>query len=79
MWRANSKAWVTGQCFIEWIHKVFAPSVKKYLQENNLPLKCRLVMDNAPAHHPGLADELMEELDFITVKFLPSNTKGVLR
>jgi len=33
MWRANSKAWVTRQCFIEWIHEVFAPSVKKYLQE----------------------------------------------
>ena len=48
--------------------------MKKYLQENNLPLKCLLVMDNAPAHPPGLADELMEELDFITVKFLPLNT-----
>jgi len=31
-------------------------------------------MDNASAHPPGLADELMEELDFITVKFLPPNT-----
>lgn len=47
--------------------------MKKYLQENNLPLKCLLVMDNASAHPPGLADEFMEELDFITVKFLPPN------
>lgn len=76
MWRANSKAWVTRQCFIEWIHEVFAPSVKKYLQENNLLLKCLLMMDNAPAHPPGLADELMEKLDFITVKFLPPNRPG---
>ena len=74
MWGANSKAWVTRQCFIEWIHEVFAPSVKKYLQKNKLSLKCLLVMDNAPAHPPGLADKLMEELDFITVKFLPPNT-----
>jgi len=51
-----------------------APSVKKYLQENNLPLKCLFVTDNAPAHPPGLADELMEELDFITVEFLPPYT-----
>jgi len=53
--------------------------VKKYLQENNLPLKCLLVMDNAPAHLPGLADELMEELDFITVQFLPPNTTPLIQ
>jgi len=79
MWRADSKAWVTRQCFVEWIHQVFASSVKKYLQENNLPLKCLLVMDNAPAHPLGLADELMEELDFITVKFLPPNTSPLIQ
>jgi len=79
MWRANSKAWVTRQCFIERIHEVFAPSVKKYLQENNLPLKCLLVMDNAPAHPPSLADELMEELGFITVKLLPPNTTPLIQ
>jgi len=79
MWWANSKAWVTRQCFIEWIHEVFALSVKKYLQENNLPLKCLLVMDNAPAHLPGLADELMKELDFITVKFLPPNMTPLIQ
>jgi len=74
MWRANSKAWVTRQLFIEWIHEAFVPSVRKYLQENELPLKCLLVMDNAPAHPPGLQDELVEEFGFITVKFLPPNT-----
>ena len=74
MWRANCKAWVSRQFFIEWIHEIFAPSVKKYLQENNLPLKCLLVMDNVPVHPPGLSDELVEVLDFITVKFLPPNT-----
>ena len=65
--------------FYEWIHEVFAPSVKKYLQENNLPLKCLLVMHNAPAYPPGLADELMEELDFITVKFLPPNMTPLIQ
>ena len=72
-WRANCKAWVTRQYFIEWMHEVFAPSMNKYLQVNNLPLKCLLLMDNAPAHHPGLVDELMEELDF-----LPPNTAPVI-
>jgi len=36
-------------------------------------------MDNAPAHPPGLADELMEELDFITVKFLSPNTTPLIQ
>jgi hypothetical protein len=47
------------------VDAVFVPSVKKCLQENNLLLKCLLVMDNAPAHPPGLADELVEELDWL--------------
>ncbi|XP_053235637.1 uncharacterized protein LOC128409319 isoform X1 [Podarcis raffonei] len=70
MWRVNGRARVTRQFFIEWVHEVFGPSVKKYLQDKNLPLKCLLVMDNAPGHPPGLA----EEFGFINVKFLPPNT-----
>ena len=44
-----------------------------------MPLKCLLVMDNAPAHPLGLADELMEELDFITLKFLPPNMTPLIQ
>ncbi|GCC33434.1 hypothetical protein chiPu_0011903 [Chiloscyllium punctatum] len=71
MWRANMKAWVTRQFFTEWIHEEFAPSVKAYLEENNLPLKALLVMDNAPAHPPGLEEDLVGEYSFIKVMFLP--------
>ena len=73
MWRSNSKAWITRILFVEWINKVFSPAVKKYLAENNLPLKVLLVMDNAPAHPPGLED-LLEGFKFIKVNFLPPNT-----
>ena len=79
MWRANTKAWVTRQFFVEWIHEVFAPSVKKYLQEKNLPLKCLLVLDNAPAHPPGLEDDLVDEFDFIQIKYLPPNTTPLIQ
>ncbi|XP_028575874.2 uncharacterized protein LOC114592144 isoform X1 [Podarcis muralis] len=79
MWRANSRAWLTRRFFVEWVHEVFGPSVKKYLQDQNLPLKCLLVMDNAPAHPPGLADELREEFGFISVKFLPPNTTPLIQ
>ncbi|XP_033009888.1 tigger transposable element-derived protein 1-like [Lacerta agilis] len=79
MWRANSKAWVTRQFFIEWVHEVFGPSVKKYLQEKNLPMKCLLLMDYAPGHPPGLEDELLEEFAFISVRFLPPNTTSLIQ
>jgi hypothetical protein len=79
MWRSNSKAWVTRILFVEWINEVFGPAVKKYLAENNLPLKVLLVMDNAPAHPPGLEDDLLEEFKFIKVNFLPPNTTPLLQ
>ncbi|XP_051819444.1 activating transcription factor 7-interacting protein 2 isoform X2 [Antechinus flavipes] len=79
MWRTNRKAWVTRQFFIEWMNEVFGPSVKKYLQEKELPLKALLIMDSAPAHPPGLENDLLEEFNFITVKFLPPNTTPLLQ
>ena len=74
MWRGNKKAWVTKQFFVEWIHEVFAPSVKKYLQNKKLLLKCLLVLDNAPAYTPGLENDLVDEFNFIQVKYLTPNT-----
>ncbi|KAJ7329541.1 hypothetical protein JRQ81_015715 [Phrynocephalus forsythii] len=46
-------------------HKVFGPSVKHYLVYKNLPIKALLMTDNAPAHPPGLEDDLLEEFTFI--------------
>ena len=79
MWKSNAKAWMTRAIFMEWLTKVFAPSVKKYLEENNVPLRCLLLMDNAPAHPPGLEEDLDMEYDFIKVKFLPPNTTPLLQ
>ncbi|XP_025099955.1 tigger transposable element-derived protein 1-like [Pomacea canaliculata] len=78
MWRSNSKAWVTRQFFVEWVTKVFAPTVKEYLQKNNLPLKCLLLLDNAPAHPPNLNEYLEGEFDFVHVRYLPPNTTPLL-
>ncbi|XP_042768073.1 tigger transposable element-derived protein 1-like [Panthera leo] len=79
MWRSNSKAWVTRILFVEWVNEAFGPAVKKYLLEKNLPLRALLVMDDAPAHPPGFEDDLLEEFEFIKVKFLPPNTTPVLQ
>lgn len=39
MKRANKKASVTRLIFDDWMNKVFGPSAKKYLQDNQLPFK----------------------------------------
>ena len=79
MWRSNSKAWATRSVCREWITECFGPQVKQFLLDNGLPLKCLLLMDNAPAHPVGLEDELDEELNFITFKFLPPNTTALIQ
>ncbi|GBM84642.1 Tigger transposable element-derived protein 1 [Araneus ventricosus] len=79
MWRANPKAWVTRQFFVQWVNLVFGPSVKKYLQENNLPMQALLVLDNASAHPPNLEDDILEEFKFIKVLYLPPNTTPILQ
>ena len=79
MWKANTKAWVTRQFFTEWMDEGFARSVKIYLQDKGLPLKCLMLLDNAPAHPPGLEEDLVKECDFIQVKFIPPNTTLILQ
>lgn len=79
MWKANNKAWVTRDIFVEWINEVFGPSVKKYLLEMNLPLHALLVLDNAPAHPPSLQNDLLDEFQFIKIQYLPPNTTPLLQ
>lgn len=54
MWRANPRALVTRQLFLEWRNLILGPAVKKYLQENNPSLQALLVLDNGHAHLPNL-------------------------
>ena len=61
MWRANTKAWVTQQYLTEWMHEVFTPSVKNIFRKKGSPLKCLLLLDNAPAHPPALEEDLVKE------------------
>ncbi|XP_066231909.1 zinc finger MYM-type protein 6 isoform X4 [Saccopteryx leptura] len=79
MWRANPKAWVTRELFVQWVNLVFGPAVKKYLLENNLPLQALLVLDKAPAHPPNLTEDILDEFKFIKVLYLPPNTTPILQ
>ncbi|XP_068225961.1 tigger transposable element-derived protein 1-like [Palaemon carinicauda] len=78
-WKSNAKAWVTKTISIEWINVCFGPAVKNYLEENNLPLKCLLVLDNTPAHPSGLEDIIHPDFSFIKVLYLPPNTTPLLQ
>ncbi|XP_068224074.1 tigger transposable element-derived protein 1-like [Palaemon carinicauda] len=79
MWRANAKAWVTRQLFIDWVNVYFGSTVRKYLEENRLPMKCVLVLESAPAHPPGLEEYLLAEYSCIKVMYLPPNTTPLLK
>ncbi|CAH2327822.1 tigger transposable element-derived 1-like [Pelobates cultripes] len=63
----------------KWVNAVFGPAVKRYLVHNNLPLKAMLLMDNAPAHPPGLEEDLLEDFNFIKVMFFPPNTTPLVQ
>ncbi|XP_068245377.1 tigger transposable element-derived protein 1-like [Palaemon carinicauda] len=76
---SNAKAWVTRTIFIEWINVCFSPGVKNYLEENDLPLKCLLVLDNAPAHPLGLENIIHPHFSFIKVLYLLPNTTPLLQ
>lgn len=52
---------------------MFGPSLKIYLEENNLHLKSFFLRDNALAHPPNFKNYVSPQFDFITAKFLAPN------
>nr|XP_022912081.1 tigger transposable element-derived protein 1-like [Onthophagus taurus] len=78
-WKSNQKAWVTQVIFNEWILETFAPAMKKFLLEKELPLKALLILDNAPSHPKDLEKILQENYPFIKVQYLPPNTTSILQ
>ena len=60
-------------------HEVFAPSVKKCFRKKGLPLKCLLLLDNPPAHPPGLVEGLVKEFDVIQVTFIQPYTTPIIQ
>ena len=78
-WRSNARAWVTRKVFVEWVNLCFGPTVKRFLEASDLPVKCLLVLDNAPAHPPDLEEDILPEFSFIKVLYLPPNTTPLLQ
>nr|XP_012147629.1 PREDICTED: tigger transposable element-derived protein 1-like [Megachile rotundata] len=72
-WKANPRAWVTGNLFKDWFLNCFVPNVERYLRQKNLSFKVLLLLDNAPCHpqdlnHPN-----------VKILFLPPNTTSLLQ
>lgn len=58
---------------------VFGFDIKKYLEENNIPLQALLVLDNASAHLPNLENDILEAFEFINLLYLPPNNTPILQ
>ena len=69
-WRANRKAWVTSELFMDRFHNCFIPQVKRYLAGKNLSFKVLLLLDNALGHPTDLNGTHPN----IEVMFLPPPT-----
>ena len=70
IWISNRKALIMHQIFSEWYSKHFCHSVLQFCNQNNLPRKALLSLDNAPGHPPNLED-VKSELEVKTVFFAP--------
>jgi len=70
IWTSNRKAGVMQQIFSEWYSKYFCHSVLQFCNQNNLPQKALLLLDNAPGHPPNLED-VKSELKVKIVFFCP--------
>ncbi|XP_068227933.1 tigger transposable element-derived protein 1-like [Palaemon carinicauda] len=76
----NLKSWVMRHFFIERLNLAFGLAAMTYLMEKNLPFKGLLISDNASGHPPSLKDDILEDLKFIKVLYLPPpNTTPLLQ
>ncbi|XP_046684625.1 jerky protein homolog-like [Homalodisca vitripennis] len=58
-YKNQKKAWMDRALFQEWFEKQFVPNVRAYNEENGLPDRALLLIDNAPSHPDDL--ELVAE------------------
>lgn len=72
-YKAQKNAWMSSELFELWFHKQFVPKVKKFLKDNDLPMKAILFVDNAPTHPRTLKD------GEIKVELLPPNVTSLVQ
>ena len=65
------------EIFTDWFHQHFLPDVKKHLQDQGLPVKTLLLLDNAPAHPEAGSQE--SDDGCIKAMFLPPSTTALIQ
>ncbi|KAG7170170.1 Tigger transposable element-derived protein 1-like 78 [Homarus americanus] len=55
-WLTACKAWMFSALSLSWFDDCFVPDVKKFCEQQNVPFKILLLLDNAPGHSPLLLD-----------------------
>ncbi|XP_055590422.1 tigger transposable element-derived protein 7-like [Uranotaenia lowii] len=68
---------MTRQLFKDWFFNEFVPKVTAFLEDANLPVTARLVLDNCSAHCS--TDQLRSADGAFSTTFLPPNTTALLR
>ncbi|XP_056629833.1 jerky protein homolog-like [Diorhabda sublineata] len=74
---SHPKAWMNQAIFKEWFFQDFVPSVKKFQEENGLPKKAVLLLDNAPSHPSESTLKTEDGLIFVT--YLPPNVTSLIQ
>ncbi|KAG7170829.1 Tigger transposable element-derived protein 1-like 31 [Homarus americanus] len=74
-WLTARKAWMFSTLSLSWFDDCFVPDVKKFCEQQNVPFKILLLLDNAPGHSPLLLDRHPN----VKVVFLPPNTTSILQ
>ncbi|KAG7154044.1 Tigger transposable element-derived protein 1-like 30 [Homarus americanus] len=74
-WLTAHKAWMFSTLSLSWFDDCFVPDVKKFCEQQNVPFKILLLLDNAPGHSPLLLDRQPN----VKVVFLPPNTTSLIQ
>ncbi|KAG7165359.1 Tigger transposable element-derived protein 1-like 52 [Homarus americanus] len=74
-WLTACKAWMISTLSLSWFDDCFVPDVKKFCEQQNVPFKILLLLDNAPGHSPLLLDRHPN----VKVVFLRPNTTSILQ
>ncbi|KAG7158169.1 Tigger transposable element-derived protein 1-like 49 [Homarus americanus] len=69
-WLTARKARMFSTLSLSWFDDCFVPNAKKFCEQQNVPFKILLLLDNAPGHLPLLLDRHPN----VKVVFLPPNT-----
>ncbi|KAG7155742.1 Tigger transposable element-derived protein 1-like 68 [Homarus americanus] len=69
-WLTARKAWMFSTLSLSWFDDCFVPDVKKFCEQQNVPFKILLLLDNVPGHSPLLLDRHPNvKLHSLTKKF----------